>query len=541
MSIDFYDPKFIQNNPWQTRISEPDAAYIESLAQDIQKNGLLQTPMGRLMTVDGAGTVQLTFDGKGAVQLAFGHNRLRAYLHLGLSGMPVDVRELSDEQMAILAWSENEKRRDHTPIERARAIQKRIEDFGWSNRECAEQLGIDHSTVSNILRLLKLPEDVQQLLLEGKLTERQAEALLPIYDVPANVNRDFGYWSYPAGGTITLNSLAEIAVKKGLTSDIIRRVVEGYFQDTPAQLKDAEFKLDQMFTETEDIYCGTCKTCDRRMPSRNLCFDRGCYGAKTERLHLDYLNQASFVTGYPVDDPGKGGRPTELPALYYPEMRKKIIASKCPNLVLVYQRGAKDFDAYPNVALVCTKRNDSCSCLKGLKALSKGSVNVTEQVQEADDIDGDADEGEGLKEPITELPKAKIENQAISSEHLEEAARQARKQKMEVNKARLEIREMLAGRLFEDLKCWLPGALYAATQGLYPNKEDLDIYKIFEKLAKSAAHRMISDYQEFDSKDHLMKYINGCLEKLQLEPFSLEEKKAEPVEIDREEPSIPVF
>src|SRR4030042_3627952 len=108
MTIEHYDPKHIKNNPWQTRSREPDPAYIEELAQDIKKNGLLQVPMGRIISVNGAGMVQL----------AFGHNRLRAYLHLNLPLMPVDVRVLTDEQMADFAWSENEKRRGGPAIER---------------------------------------------------------------------------------------------------------------------------------------------------------------------------------------------------------------------------------------------------------------------------------------------------------------------------------------------------------------------------------------------------------------------------------------
>src|SRR3990172_7368145 len=120
--IDFYLLENIESNPWQGRIGELNTEYIEELARDIAGNGLLQTPVGR--EIDNS------------VQLAFGHNRLAAFRWLsentsgnlpsGLAGdfskMPVDVRELSDEQMGSLAWSENERRRDLNPIERARAV-----------------------------------------------------------------------------------------------------------------------------------------------------------------------------------------------------------------------------------------------------------------------------------------------------------------------------------------------------------------------------------------------------------------------------------
>lgn len=144
--IDRIDP-----NPWQTRLSEPDPEYIKELAMDIAANGLLQFPVGRLMTALGAAVffetppdsqnlhdlIDLAGD---YIQLAFGHNRLAAYKYMhNMSAdtgkdkwarMPVDIRVLTDEQMATLAWSENEKRRDVNPIERALVIEADYDDIG---------------------------------------------------------------------------------------------------------------------------------------------------------------------------------------------------------------------------------------------------------------------------------------------------------------------------------------------------------------------------------------------------------------------------
>lgn len=533
MSIEHYDPKFIENNPWQTRQREPDAEYIKDLAADIKKNGLLQVPMGRIVNTNGAAHVQL----------AFGHNRLRAYLHLDLALMPVDVRTLSDEQMAAFAWSENEKRWDVTALERAYAIDKRIKDFGWTNRQCAEHLGIDHSTVSNILRLLKLPEDVQQYLLEGKLTERQAEAMLPIYDTPESVDRFLGPWSYRTNQQhITIQNFAEIVVKAGWSSDVIRDVVNSYFNFMSLDLKDAEFKLDQMFTEGGNIYCGLCKTCDKRMPSRNLCFSRLCFEAKTEMAHQDYLQQASFVLRYPVDDPTKGGYPTQLPTYSWEKAnRETIIASKCPSLVLIYRKEAKIFEAFPNVDLVCTKRNNSCTCIKGLQEMSKEPYNAADHYSEVTDIDEDdqteeEEENEGEAEDISLKP---TEEKVISSSELEEVARQARRKKMEVSKTRGEIRSKLAARLLDDLNKMEPGAFYLATIGFYPGRGELSLNNIFALLAANGAQRVINDVTEWNSIDDLMKYVNQALEKLNMAPFTLEEMKPVPVQV--EEVTIPIF
>lgn len=202
--------KSLRSNPWQTR-KTGDEAYIKTLALDIAEHGLLQYPVGRLVNEDGKPadfdideiTPEVWGDDPGSwqVQLAFGHNRLAAYHWLNeiqpqsnLGGdwtrMPVEIRHLSDEQMAVLAWSENEKRREHTPVERALAIQARIQDFGWTHEEAAERLGISRPAVSNALRLLKLPEALQDDLQEGRISERAGMALIPLYEIDEQVVAD---------------------------------------------------------------------------------------------------------------------------------------------------------------------------------------------------------------------------------------------------------------------------------------------------------------------------------------------------------------
>lgn len=198
----------IVSNPWQTRRGQPPD-YIQSLALDIASNGLLQTPVGRLLLgseiapVDEITAAQLTGEipDDCRVQLAFGHNRLSAYkwlLDLGpfsdiggdWSSMPVELKPLTDEQMASFAWSENEKRRELSPIERAQAIARRIQDFGWSHEDAAENLGISRPSISNALRLLKLPDTVQDRLHAGEISERQAMALLKIFEQPEDLVDD---------------------------------------------------------------------------------------------------------------------------------------------------------------------------------------------------------------------------------------------------------------------------------------------------------------------------------------------------------------
>lgn len=195
-------------NPWQTRRGAA-TEHIKNLALDIAANGLLQTPVGRLMLgdevapVDEITAAQLTGEipEECRVQLAFGHNRLAAFKWLqdlgpfsniggDWSNMPVELKPLTDEQMAAFAWSENEKRRELSPVERALAISRRIQDFGWSHEDAAENLGISRPSISNALRLLKLPDAVQDHLHAGEISERQAMALLKIFEQPEDLVDD---------------------------------------------------------------------------------------------------------------------------------------------------------------------------------------------------------------------------------------------------------------------------------------------------------------------------------------------------------------
>lgn len=169
----------IQPNPWQPRQQE-DAEHIKALALSIATDGLLQVPVGREV------------DGK--IELAFGHSRLAAYKWLrdvqpnsnipgDWSTMPVMVRDISDEEMFRLAVSENVQRRDLSPIEEARAMQRYRDEFGKTSKEIGELFGMAESTVRNKMRLVELPEAAQKVLEEGSITENGARRLLSVQKI----------------------------------------------------------------------------------------------------------------------------------------------------------------------------------------------------------------------------------------------------------------------------------------------------------------------------------------------------------------------
>ncbi|HLC04797.1 MAG TPA: ParB/RepB/Spo0J family partition protein [Anaerolineales bacterium] len=166
MKIDQLSP-----NPYQTRERE-DPDQVVEVAGSILKVGLLQVPVGRRA------------DGKG-VQLAFGHTRLAAYRKLVADGhrefeqMPVDVRELSDQEMFELAIRENLERKELTPIEEARAMATYRDQFGKTSEEIGELFHLSASAVRNKVRLLELPAAVQGQV-GAQITEGTARKLLTL-------------------------------------------------------------------------------------------------------------------------------------------------------------------------------------------------------------------------------------------------------------------------------------------------------------------------------------------------------------------------
>lgn len=153
----------VADNPWQPRTAlDPDA--VKEIADSIGQVGLLQPPL-----------VRPSGDG---YQIAFGHYRIAALRLLGIERAELEVRNLSDAEMAIIALTENKKRRDVPPIEQYRAWLKALDIEGMTIAMLADSLGLDRSTVSNDLRLLKLPAWVLEHVDNGNLSAHAAREFL---------------------------------------------------------------------------------------------------------------------------------------------------------------------------------------------------------------------------------------------------------------------------------------------------------------------------------------------------------------------------
>lgn len=155
-------------NPNQPRVRF-DYNELEDLAVSVRTNGMLQPINVRKRT-----------DGK--YELISGERRLRAARMVGMTKLPCVVMDVSDEQSALFAIIENVQRQNLDFFEEAVAIERLMTEYGLSQEEISKKLGKAQSTLSNKLRLLRLPEELRDKISYAGLTERHARALLSLPD-----------------------------------------------------------------------------------------------------------------------------------------------------------------------------------------------------------------------------------------------------------------------------------------------------------------------------------------------------------------------
>ena len=151
--------------PMQPRTHFDEAA-LESLAESIRSHGIVQPLLVR-------------HKGDG-YELVAGERRWRAAKLAGITRVPVVVKEVPDESLLEIALIDNIQRENLNPIEEAQAYKKLIETVGLTQESLASRVGRDRSYITNYLRLLKLTDDVQQLVKEGRLSTGHARALLAL-------------------------------------------------------------------------------------------------------------------------------------------------------------------------------------------------------------------------------------------------------------------------------------------------------------------------------------------------------------------------
>lgn len=149
---------------YQPRRSFPEAE-LEELATSIRRNGLVQPIVARTLP-------------DGSYEIIAGERRWRASQRAGLTEVPVLIRELDDKQALEFALIENIQRQDLNPLEEAEGYQRLVDDFGYVQDELAATVGKSRSHVTNIMRLLSLPESVKELVANRELSMGHARALV---------------------------------------------------------------------------------------------------------------------------------------------------------------------------------------------------------------------------------------------------------------------------------------------------------------------------------------------------------------------------
>jgi len=198
----------LKPNRFQPRTQFADAA-LEELAESIRAQGIVQP-------------LVVTPEGDGWAIIA-GERRWRAARKVGLESVPVVVREVADDRELLeLALVENLQRSDLNPVEEAEAYAALQEKFGLSHEAVATRVGKARTTVTNALRLLRLPEEVRDLLREGQLTAGQARPLLGMESADEQV------------------LLAERAVREGLSARDLERLAAA-----PKELQKPKKKTDR--------------------------------------------------------------------------------------------------------------------------------------------------------------------------------------------------------------------------------------------------------------------------------------------------------
>ncbi len=405
----------IQPNPFQTRQSE-DAEHIQNLAFSIAERGLLQVPTGRRV----GDRVQLTFghSRKAAYQLManieqaaegetgfdttpFPKSLIEAVLASLENGnsyqeMPVNIQELTDEEMFELAVTENHERKDLNPLEEAQAMATYRDQFGKTSEEIGQLFHLSDSAVRNKIRLLNLPADVKESLGKGQMTEGAARALLPFYALPEEIRTTWEKWdknTAPFNVPNREKSLTDQALAGDVGSEEIGARLARMQERHSHNLASAWWKFDDKLN-SNDVRSLTCRDCPLRKDQ--ICIDEACYSEKKKIYQRNYLYLASRTSGIKEIEEDREHDHTDLGVSRYWEGNKAdnekaaaVIGGGCENLRLAFDDGDQPVKnavhcvkGFPRAMVVCRNHNGQCRCQTGYQAAIQAQ-------QRPDEMDAD--------------------------------------------------------------------------------------------------------------------------------------------------------
>ncbi|HEX8567933.1 MAG TPA: ParB/RepB/Spo0J family partition protein [Pyrinomonadaceae bacterium] len=224
------DIVLIEPNKEQPRTRFDDEKLSE-LTQSIKENGIIQP-------------IILRRNKNNKYEIVAGERRWRAAQKAGFKKIPAVIREVSDEKLLELALIENIQRHELNSMEEARAYQKLIKTLGLTQEMVANRVGKDRVLIANYLRMLRLPEDIQKLVEEEKITVGHARALLGVEDHGAqrSVARNIMEMSLSVRET-------ERMIKRVAAGESVEKTIskERKSKDVDANVRAAEEKLRRRF------------------------------------------------------------------------------------------------------------------------------------------------------------------------------------------------------------------------------------------------------------------------------------------------------
>ncbi len=263
----------IQPNDMQPR-THFNEARLEELTQSIRANGIVQPLLVRNR-------------GNG-FQLVAGERRWRAAQRAGLQRVPVIVRDIPDEKMLELALVENIQRQELNAIEEAHAYKRLIETLNLTQEAIAQRVGRDRSFITNHLRLLRLPEDIQALVEEEKISMGHARALLGVDD-PQTQRR-------------VAASIIERSLSVRETERTIKRIIEGA-SPVAAITPPPAAQLDANVRAAESKIRRHFGTQVRIVPNSN---------GKGGKIEIEYYNEGDLSRLYDLIFAGQSSSPAAI-------------------------------------------------------------------------------------------------------------------------------------------------------------------------------------------------------------------------------------
>lgn len=367
----YIDLALIDPNPQQPRkMFDPDR--LKELAGSIREHGVIQPIV-----------VEITDDGS-RYTLHAGERRCRAARLAGLETIPAYILPPGTDPKGLLirATIENVQRADMTPIEEARAYQQMKDAYQMSDADIATQVGKSRSAVANTRRLLQLPQERLDQVDAGALSERQALALLPFYQLPPDVQK-----------VIKQNWNGESMLKNAheLSSDEIRRryksAVERETTGIPWPVRD-ETDGRQIFS-LKCIECPMCVAIDTRNYG---CADIGCFAAKKNFIGCRQMDRATDDTGLQGLDPTQTYAYSDVTKFWdhiadNHGAAEAALDKKCPNLYLYASEYSKSYigpDGHDGIIYACYHpEKGKCACLAAHLNTSNADESRAEKARKA--------------------------------------------------------------------------------------------------------------------------------------------------------------